>query len=405
MRVISLFSGAGGMDLGFYAAGFNIVFANDIFKEACLTYEANFDHEITQGDISKINHDDILEADVIIGGFPCQDFSILGGGKRQGILVKRGQLYKEFVRMVAHKKPKVFIAENVKGILSANGGNAIALIFNDFLNPSKAVNEFYKDNYNVDLFEKIIHKFRNRDSLFARNNEDKYLVYIYKVNFADYGVPQTRERVLIIGIRNDLKKEFVFPKPIYSESNYISSGEALMGKAIYFEDVKLVPHNNEIPKVSEKVEKMLEAIPEGGNFEHLPEHLKVKSIMSNIYRKLDRNKPSNTIIANGGGGTHGYHYEEPRPLTNRERARFQTFPDDFVFYGTRGKIRTQIGNAVPPLGILPVALEIKRQIFGVEDHLNSTYWDFLRNLRNPKFKDFWTMNNIKKMRKEIVFSK
>ncbi|MHA1329445.1 MAG: DNA cytosine methyltransferase [Candidatus Hodarchaeales archaeon] len=388
MRIISLFSGAGGMDLGFYAVGYDIVFANDIFKEACLTYRSNFEHEVIQGDISSISVDNIPDADIVIGGFPCQDFSMLG--KRWGIHVKRGRLYKELVKIIAHKEPKVFIAENVKGILSANDGKAIALIVNDLSNPAEATN----DDYSFDFVEEAVYMYK--EGISCPNN--RYTVSIHKVNFADYGVPQTRERVLIIGIRNDLGKKFVFPEPIYFKGNYVSSGEAFTGKAIYFKEVGLVSHNNELPKVSDKVKKMLRAIPEGGNFKHLPEHLKIKGVMSNIYRKLDRNEPAYTVIANGGGGTHGYHYEEPRPLTNRERARLQTFPDDFVFFGSRNKVRMQIGNAVPPLGILPVAVEIKKQIFDIDDDLNSKYLDFLRSLRNSDFEGFWTMSNIKEMR-------
>ncbi len=112
-------------------------------------------------------------------------------------------------------------------------------------------------------------------------------------------------------------------------------------------------------QLSSTTEK-LKAIPEGGNFKNLPPHLAIKGLMSNIYRRLDRKKPAYTLLASGGGGTWMYHYEEPRALTNRERARIQTFPDDFIFKGSNSEVRRQIGNAVPPVGIYPFAKEIER---------------------------------------------
>ena len=117
--------------------------------------------------------------------------------------------------------------------------------------------------------------------------------------------------------------------------------------------------------------KKLKHIPEGGNFKCLPDELKIKAKMSNIYRRLDRNKPSNTIIANGGGGTWGYHYSENRKIINRERARLQGFPDNFVFKGSNSEIRKQIGNAVPPLWIYPIGVEIYKIL--KEEHESKSY--------------------------------
>ncbi len=390
-KVISLFSGAGGMDLGFEMAGYDIVFANDIDKWAVETYQYNFPNiKVVLGDISKIPSEDIPEADVVIGGFPCQDFSVLGGSGRKGIKAKRGKLYKEFLRIVKSKKPKVFVAENVKGILSANNGLAIKIIKHDF--------EYLEDT-NLDIgteyfdLKEIESWDRNTKPIFQLGNKDNsikksksYYVFIDLYKFVEYGVPQIRERVIIVGIRKDvyeaLKTAFTKPKPLITDpSKYVSSGDIFEGKALYYyANVKDVPHNNEHQKIQSKTIEMLKVIPEGGNYKDLPPEYSIKGLMSNIYRKLDRTKPSPTVIANGGGGTWGYHYEEPRPLTNRERARLQTFPDTFVFKGPIGEVRKQIGNAVPPLGIMSVAFQIKNYLIEGYNIYNDPYYQDYLNI-------------------------
>lgn len=180
-----------------------------------------------------------------------------------------------------------------------------------------------------------------------------YIVKPHLYNFAEYGVPQFRERVLIVGVRIDTGFNFIHPKPTHGPNGnrpYVTSGEALIG-------VENVPENNEHINIKEKTRKMLELIPEGGNFTDIPEDspLYVKGMISHVYRRLKLDEPAKTIIAAGGGGTWGYHYPEPRPLTNRERARLQSFPDNFVFEGSVTEVRRQIGNAVPPEGVRCVA--------------------------------------------------
>lgn len=304
-RIVSLFSGCGGMDLGFKQAGYNLIWANDIDKSACDTYAKNLGAHIVHGDITKLNLEIIPNCEVMIGGFPCQDFSMIW--KRGGLETDRGNLYKYFVEAVRIKKPKIFVGENVKGLLTANIGQAVRTITEDFAGLGYKVN--------VDLY-----------------------------NFADYGVPQIRQRVFIVGVREDLSWDFNKPEPTHDKDNYVSSGIALAR-------VKDAKFNNEHQNIAEKTKKLLALIPEGGNFSDIPKDhpLYVKGMISHVYRRLNRNKPSTTIIAGGGGGTWGYHFDEPRPLTNRERARLFCYPDDFVFSGSISEVRKQIGNSVPPL--------------------------------------------------------
>jgi DNA (cytosine-5)-methyltransferase 1 len=314
-RLISLFSGCGGMDLGFQQAGYQVVWANDFNLDASKTYVRNFGPHMNHGPIEEMNLDNLPNADGVIGGFPCQDFSMIW--KRGGIETERGNLYTYFVKAVESVKPKFFIAENVKGLVTANSGKAIKRIVEDFARLGYAVS---------------------------------WDVY----NFADYGVPQLRQRVLIVGIRSDLQKSFERPAKTHTPENYLTSGEALIG-------VERVEHNNEYQKIKDRTRNILEAIPPGGNFTSIPKDsdLYVRGMISHVYRRLDSSKPSTTIIAGGGGGTWGYHFNEPRPLTNRERARLFGYPDDFVFEGTITEVRRQIGNSVPPPAAKMIANAIK----------------------------------------------
>jgi DNA (cytosine-5)-methyltransferase 1 len=309
--LLSLFSGCGGMDLGFVQAGFQVVWANDFNEDAGRTYIKNFGPHMHVGPIQEINLRKLPKADIITGGFPCQDFSMIW--KRGGIETERGNLYTYFVEAVKQVKPKLFVAENVKGLLTANGGKAIERIVKDFTELGYKV---HKDLY----------------------------------NFAEYGAPQLRERVLIVGVRSDQKFQFEKPKATKTVNNFVTAGQALAG-------VEKAKHNNEIMNIKPRTKKILELIPEGKNFSAIPTDSEyyVKGMISHVYRRLDRNKPSTTIIAGGGGGTWGYHFEEPRPLTNRERARLFGYPDSFKFEGTVTEVRRQIGNSVPPVAARAIA--------------------------------------------------
>lgn len=327
IKVLSLFSGCGGLDLGFEEVGdYKTVWANDINEWAAKTFRRHFGNVISDENIEEIDPQSdrrIPKCDLIIGGFPCQDFSIIW--KQPGLNGERGNLYKNFLRFIDAKRPKAFVAENVKGLLTANDGKAVRQIIEDFSKIGPG-----------------------------------YMVKIQLYNFAEYGVPQFRERVLLVGIRLDTGFNFIHPAPTHGPRGkipYVTVRDA-------FKDVEKVVANNERMNITERTKKRLEKIPEGGNFTDIPKDdpLYVKGMISHVYRRINRNEPSTTIIAAGGGGTWGYHYPEPRPLTNRERARIQTFPDDFIFEGSITEVRRQIGNAVPPKGVRLVA-EILKPLF------------------------------------------
>lgn len=341
-KILSLFTGCGGTDIGFHGdfdfnnkyfekLPFETMVAMDIDKDSCDTVKSNTDYfshtTVINCDVTKL-HPSIFacnEYDVLLGGFPCVTFSM--AGKRAGIKDDiNGKLYKTFARYVKILKPKVFIAENVKGILSANDGKAVRIIKKKFENVG----------YNVKIFS---------------------------VNFADFGISQLRQRVLFIGVRNDIDREFIPPQ-------YVTRGNHIAVKDV-IGNIPSNATNNNLMRVHDNTVAKLNAIPEGGNYTNLPKELAVKGLMSNIYRKLHRDKPSTTIIASGGGGTWGYHYEESRPLTNRERARIQSFPDNFNFSGNNTEVRRQIGNAVPPVGIYYFAKQIAELLEGQHTTLKS----------------------------------
>ncbi len=293
LKVVSLFSGAGGLDLGFKQSGFDIVWANDNDKDAVETYKHNIGSEIICADISQIDVKTIPDCDVMIGGFPCQGFSV--ANTKRSVLDKRNKLYLQYIRVLKKKKPKVFLAENVKGILTLEKGMIIKAIIEDFSNAG----------YNVQ----------------------------YKLlNAADYGVPQTRQRVIIVGTRRDINREFHFPDPTHDKL-------AANGKLLWV-------------SVKEALQNIPD--PDGPNANSVPnnEYSKYKLVMKNYtgHRVTDPNKPSPTILArgNGGGGVCAIpHYNGRRRMTVRESATIQSFPLDFEFIGSRGSTYRQVGNAVP----------------------------------------------------------
>jgi DNA (cytosine-5)-methyltransferase 1 len=287
MQIVSLFSGAGGLDLGMVKAGHHIVWANDFDPDSCATYKANIGDHIVCGDISKVKLEEIPDCDVVIGGFPCQGFSManmLRSGEDE-----RNKLYKQFQRIVKGKRPQYFIAENVRGILSLDGGEAI----------KKIVGDFTKAGYRV-----------------------KYKSF----NTADYGVPQSRVRVIIAGTRNDLPVDldFQFPESTHNKKTWVSVTTALA------------------------------KIPEPDAKHRLTNHIYSKYKVTNRnftgHRETDPNKPSPTILARGNGKGGVCAIQHPlnhRRMSVRESAVIQTFPLTFTFQGSMGSMYRQVGNAVP----------------------------------------------------------
>ncbi len=318
-RLGELFCGPGGLAYGALTArvpGYSIkhVWANDYDFDTCETYRKNIcpdkPESVICEDVRNLNIDSLGGIDAFCYGFPCNSFSSVG--EHRGIANdKFGQLYWYGVEVLRKFQPKWFIAENVSGIRSAGSGD-FQIILNDLKDSG------YKLNVNLYKAEK-------------------------------YGVPQTRHRVIIVGIRNDIDVEYHVPDPNMFSSIDVSSRTALMG-------ISSSASNNEIRSLSDTVLRRLMYINPGENIwqaesrlgDSFPQDLviKTKTKISQIYRKLDPDKPAYTVTAAGGGGTFMYHWDN-RELTNRERARLQTFPDDYEFVGNYSSVRKQIGMAVP----------------------------------------------------------
>ncbi|MGM9879322.1 MAG: DNA cytosine methyltransferase [Bacilli bacterium] len=326
-KILSLFAGAGGLDLGFEKAGFEIVYANEYDKSIWETYEKNHTTPLDHRDIRKIDSSELPDCDGIIGGPPCQSWSEAGSLK--GINDSRGQLFYDFIRILKDKKPKFFVAENVSGMLSKRHQEAV-------------------DNF-IRLFE-----------------EAGYEMHIQLLNANDYNVPQDRLRVFYVGFRKDLKINFKFPKPFCHKPT--------LKDTIY--DLK----DSAIPT--------LEKNKTNGDKCKIPNHEYMTGSFSTIYMSRNRvrswDEPSFTIQA---GGRHApIHPQAPkmiqvdknkrifepgkedlyRRLSVRECARIQTFPDDFIFYyNDVATAYKMIGNAVPVNLAKAVAEQIKESLEGL----------------------------------------
>jgi len=347
--MISLFAGCGGLDLPFHRAGYVTSLVNEFNVDAARTFERNFGTGVNTSPIEEIDFAGLPKVDLVTGGFPCQDFSQIW--KRPGLKGTRGNLYTYFLEVVDRAKPKAFIAENVLGILTANGGRAINQIISDF-----------------------------------STIEPGYVVIPKVYNFADFGVPQFRQRVILVGIRVDTGFNFVHPVGKFGPGRkkpHRTAGVALSGLDDSFA-------NQEHMKIQPRTVEILKRIGAGGNFTDIPigDPYYVKGMISHVYRRIDPKKPSMTLIAGGGGGTWGYHFPEPRALTNRERARIQSFPDDFVFEGSFGEIRRQIGNAVPPVGVIEIVNRLNKLFLGdyKKQELSDLYHGMLEMPMKSKLK-------------------
>lgn len=341
-RLAELFCGPGGIALGAKLARaenrntmYSVlpVWANDIDEDTCKTHIRNIHSDnpsaVVCGPVEDVDFEKVPKFNALAFGFPCNDFSLVG--KQKGFHGKYGPLYTYGVKAIDAHDPKWFLAENVGGLQSANEGQAFDKILRDLENAGKGY---------------------------------QLTPHLYK--FEQYGVPQCRHRIVIIGVRKDLKLEFKVPAPLITNPHkYISAQQAIETPLIS----KDAP-NNEITRQSNLVIERLKHIPPGENawYEGLPKEfqLNVKGArMSQIYKRLDPEKPSYTITGSGGGGTHGYHWKENRALTNRERARLQTFPDSFIFEGSKESVRKQIGMAVPPKGAQIIIEAVLKTFAGV----------------------------------------
>jgi len=450
--LFSLFSGAGGLDLGFKLSNmFDVVFANDISGPATETHSMNFhikhvkDHPsiadlpvVFQGDVAELKVDafEKLEPDVIAGGPPCQDFSMVRGPgtERAGTKVSRGRLYSHFVRALIHLQPRVFVFENVPGLVNANEGVAYQQILEDFS----------KLSIRWDEIRQLV---GNSSQVKPKAYE---IVYNDLTDAKKLGVPQARRRLIIVGLRKDISAsiwwkidglkrrvadimkgkgkltskyplttmEIFEGRPLpelgnkYAElmkeyrgvAEEVGTQKAMQWKKDVWEkltfdavqdyvainkievldkdetgrafaehsellkelgyygtkvfDVACSNGSNETRRESEGVLERMKRIPPDENHEFVRNttwEVEGKG-MSLIYRRIHPLKPAYTVVAYGGGGTWGYHYERQRAtLNNRERARLQTFPDWFTFSGNRSQVRAQIGEAVPPLMAKTVA--------------------------------------------------
>ncbi|MGC9517485.1 MAG: DNA cytosine methyltransferase [Methanomicrobiales archaeon] len=451
--LITLFCGAGGLDLGFHLRkNVTLQFANEILEKPALSYSKNFNlplitieefngkyPSVVKGDVQKFDFSTLEnnETDIVVGGPPCQDFSVLRGkSKRQGITVQRGKLYSHFVRALVHIQPKVFVFENVPGLLTANQGEAYKIIQNDF----KDMSLRWKEVKNL---------VDNRNHLKIEGYE---ILFSSVINLTDLGVPQARKRIIIAGVRKDLVQnvgdlfqmktevekilkgtDSMFPKyPLtpmeviegetldnlenlyldvmksYSniwkdlksdkakkwEKNHwkklefnIYSDYKFLNKIIKFseeefetalkqhkkvlkmlgyykkplDEMQFEDGSNDRPNEQERVVERMKRIPPGANYQIVQNtEWQVKGLMSGVYRRIHPLIPSPTVIAYGGGGTWGYHYKRERAvMTNRERARLQTFPDWYLFEGSRQEVRAQIGEAVPPLASYKIAIAVE----------------------------------------------
>lgn len=337
-----LFCGPGGIAWGALNADignddFKIVhqWANDYDKDTCETYRYNIcrnnPKSVYHKDIREFNLENLPEIDALAFGFPCNDYSVVG--EQKGMEGVFGPLYSYGVKVLNIYNPNWFVAENVGGLRNANDGKA---------------------------FKKIISELKKAGTYGG------YTVVPHLYKFEEYGIPQARHRIIIVGIRKDINVTYHVPSPEpYAEIDNTCR------KAIEEPPIPADAFNNELTKQSETVIKRLDHILPGQNAftADLPDELKLNvhgAKISQIYKRLDPEKPAYTVTGSGGGGTHIYHWKESRALTNRERARLQTFPDTYKFIGSKESVRKQIGMAVPCQGAKIIFEAILKSFAGIE---------------------------------------
>lgn len=372
MRIVDLFSGAGGLTFGFYYNLINgqfvrnencdIIFANEFDHAAAEAFRVNFpDVNMIERDIKELQYDEIIpligneEVDLIIGGPPCQSYSTIG----RRVYDDKAKLYNEYYRLLGIIRPRMFLFENVKGLLSM------------------------KDENGNKIIEDIRNKFENIEDDFG------YHIVYDTLDAVHYGIPQHRERVFIIGIRNDLNIEWNFPEgnddtitlqQAISDFPPIASGEEITDYRGYIPQnpyQRLMRGNAQVltchflATYGDKIQTIMNNVIQGEGKDYinnlvdigiLGEEYRLTSGYKNTYGRLYANQPCTTITNNMStpSGLRCIHYEQNRALTPREGARIQSFPDWFQFRGNRRQIKTQIGNAVPPLLAIRLASELQR---------------------------------------------
>lgn len=368
-KVIDLFAGVGGLSYGFaHDEDFQILAANEILPPMAEAYSKNHPSvKMYNKDIKDFSLDDLKkdlgiekgDVDIVVGGPPCQAYSTVG---KRLIDDPRGKLFQEYYRILTELHPKLFVFENVKGLLSMQGGDLIKTI--------------------ISLFESI-----------------GYHMQMKLLNAADYGTPQVRERVILVGTLDE--REFKYPKATHynpelgipadkSLKPYVTLGEALGDlpsiktgeNATKYackpqnEYQRLMRANapdeieeHEVPKNNARLVALMEALPDGGTPRDIPEELRPTSGFANCYCRLWWDKPSTTITRNLGcpSSSRCVHPRDPRPLSTREGARLQGFPDDYIFCGKRGDKHLQIGNAVPTFLSIAIKDAVKSYLNG-EDY-------------------------------------
>lgn len=341
-NVLDLFCGCGGLSYGFECAGYNIILGIDNDKKALETFELN--HKGAKsicGDITNIHLNDIdsvtggKKIDVIIGGPPCQGMSLSGPRKFDD---PRNKLYLSYIRLVEEIKPKAFVIENVPGLVSLFGGQI-------------------------------------KDSIIQRLSDLGYIVHYKILCSADYGVPQSRRRVVFVGLKHE---SFEYPAPLKKQVTCemalsdLPTLENELGKEIqdyktdaendYQRLMRLrsnVVKNHIAASHSKKVQDIIALVPDGGNYKDLPEPYRSSRNFHVAWTRFNSKKTAPTIDT---GHRHHFHYKYNRVPTVRECARLQSFPDDFVFLGNKTQQFRQVGNAVPPLMAQAIAEKLKEFI-------------------------------------------
>ncbi len=313
LTYIDLFSGAGGLSLGFDRVGFRHLLSVELDPIYCKTYRTNFpEHFILQADLTKLTEKDLLNqlrgqsVDVVIGGPPCQGFSMAGKIGRTFADDSRNQLFKEFVRVVQVLRPRFFVMENVARLYTHNSGRTRAEITQCF-------------------------------------QELGYSVACQILHAEDFGVPQIRSRIVFIGRRD--QKEILFPRPLQVVHKTVKEAIDHFPRLLSGESSSHIA-NHEAMKHSEQMLKKMSFVKDGGSRIDIPEYLRPKSGDVRKYIRYNSNKPSVCIT---GDMRKVFHYEQNRALTVRELAALQSFPDNFIFLGSKISQQQQVGNAVPPL--------------------------------------------------------